>query len=340
MKSLKSWLNKAFPEDRHPRAERRSVPGLEALHWTGSHPGLNSIRDISSTGMYVLTEERWPTGSENPIILTSSDVPKDSPDHEVMVQTKAVRWGEDGIGLSFVLPSCMELWLWLKDEPREPAEILREFRIARALGFLRRICPSAEQELKLLFREGLSNIRIENAVKIALRAEEMIAIEPSADKMQSPHNIVMRVVEDGSWAEDEISQQFWAGILATSCAVLGSDESNLIYIEILSQLGMIPSRIFSTACSTSTKVVSDTGSVTALPVILTSDQLIEIADAHDLMKIDRNLMQLSDLGLVDERIKSKYFSFTEDANVTPTTFGLEMYARCHGHRGDVHKFYF
>jgi hypothetical protein len=65
----------------------------------------------------------------------------------------------------------------------------------------------------------------------------------------------------------------------------------------------------------------------------------EIAEAHDLVKIDRNLLQLFDLGLIPERMKSQFFSFSEDADITPTPFALELFARCSGHRGATQGFY-
>ena len=72
MRSLRSWFDKAFanPEsERRPRAERRTVEGLEAIHWTGSSPGLDIVRNISATGMYLVTRERWPEGEIHPIRL-------------------------------------------------------------------------------------------------------------------------------------------------------------------------------------------------------------------------------------------------------------------------------
>jgi len=67
--------------------------------------------------------------------------------------------------------------------------------------------------------------------------------------------------------------------------------------------------------------------------------LIQIAGAHDLMKIDRNIFQLANLGLLEPRVKSKYFNFEQDANLTPTALGLELFARCQGHRGAPHEYY-
>jgi hypothetical protein len=341
MKSLRNWFEKAFPqtEAQQPRAERRPVPGLEAIHWTGSSPGLDIVRNISATGMYLVTRERWPEGEVNPVRLVYPELADESPDRQVMLQTKAVRWGEDGMGLTFILPECMDLWLWKTDGLIEPEDILSEFRLSRSLSFLRRICPAATQELKLLFREGLSNIRVANAIGITHRAEIMLASDRDFDRLRAPQNVVMRVVQEGSWAEDGITEQLWAGILATACTLMGDDESNLPYIDLLAELASIDGRLFTTACTKSQKVFAPSGAVSAQPLICSAQDLMDIAGAHDLMKIDRNIFQLANLGLLEPRLKSKYFNFEQDANLTPTALGLELFARCQGHRGAPHDYY-
>ena len=209
MRSLRSWFEKTFPNEEpdQPRAERRTVEGLEAIHWTGTSPGLDIVRNISASGMYLVTRERWPEGEINPIRLVYPDLKDDNPEHQVTLETRTARWGEDGMGLTFVLPECMDLWLWKSDGLIEAEDILSEFRLARSLSFLRRICPSATQELKLLFREGLSNLRIANAIGITNRAEAMLAAERDFDRLRAPQSVVMRVIHDGSWADDAVTQQ-------------------------------------------------------------------------------------------------------------------------------------
>jgi hypothetical protein len=342
MRSLRSWFEKTFPQaesDHQRRAERRTVEGLEAIHWTGSSPGLDIVRNISATGMYLVTRERWPEGEVNPIRLVYPELKDDSPENQVTLETRTARWGEDGMGLTFVLPECMDLWLWKTDGLIEPEDILGEFRLARSLAFLRRICPSATQDLKLLFREGLSNLRIANAIGITNRAEAMLAAERDFDRFRAPQSVVMRVIHDGSWADDAVTQQLWAGILATACTMMGDDESNLPYMDMLCELATIDGRLFTTACTKSQKVFAASGAVSARPLICSPQELIQIAGAHDLMKIDRNIFQLANLGLLEPRVKSKYFNFEQDANLTPTALGLELFARCQGHRGAPHDYY-
>lgn len=341
MKSLRSWFQKAFlqEEPQETRAERREVPGLEAIHWTGSSPGLDIVRNISASGMYLVTRERWPAGEINPIRLVYPELTDDSPDNQVTIETKTVRWGEDGMGLSFILPECMDLWLWKTDGLIEPVDILSEFRLSRALSFYRRICPAATQELKLLFREGLGNLRVPHSIAIAHRAEIMLAAEPNLGALRAPQSIVLRVVQEGSWAEDGATQQLWAGILATACTLLGDDESNLPYLDLLAEMATVDTRLYLEACTKSPKIFASNGAVSAQTVMCNAEEMMKVAGVHDLAKIDRNLLQLSILGLLEPRNKAKYFSFDQAANLTPTALGLELFARCQGYRGAPHEYF-
>lgn len=339
--SLRSWFEKTFPQEhvKQTRAERREVPGLEAIHWTGSSPGLDIVRNISSTGMYLVTRERWREGEVNPIRLVYPELADDSAEKQVTIETRAVRWGEDGMGLSFVLPEYMDLWLWHAGDRVEPEDILSEFRLSRALAFLRRICPSATQELKLLFREGLGNMRVPNAIAIAHRAEIMLAAESNFERMHAPASVVLRIVKEGSWAEDTATQNLWAGILVTACTMTGDDESNLPYIDLLAEMATVDTRLYVEACSKAPKLFATNGAVTASPLMCTADHMIHLTGTKDLSKIDRNILQLSILGLLEPREKAKYFSFAQTANLTPTALGLELYARCQGHRGAPFEYY-
>lgn len=340
MSFLRNWLVKNFPEKpQQNRPERREVPGLEAVHWTGSSPGLDIVRNISATGMYLVTRERWPEGETHPIRLVYPELADDSPENQVTIQTKSVRWGEDGMGLSFVLPENMDLWLWKDQGLIEPEDILSEFRLARALAFLRRICPSVTQELKLLFREGLGTIRSRHAILIAHRAEVMLAAEPNFGELRAPESVVLRAVKEGSWADDQSTQALWAGILATACDPAGDDESNLPYMDLLAEMATVDSRLFIEACTLAPKTFSPNGAVSSRPLMRTAEQMMKLTGTHDLAKIDRNLLQLSILGLLEPRSKAKYFSFDQDANLTPTALGLELFARCQGHRGSPLEYY-
>lgn len=326
------------------RAERRSSPSLAAYHWIGANPRPGSVRNISSTGAYVVTQERWNPGEVVSLTLQRVGPPEKTPERRIAVQARAVRWGEDGIAVSFVLPPGADLRLWqspLKSaaEQNEPEDILREFRTSAAIAFLHRICPSSTDEVRRLLHEGLSNYRLESAVEIALKAEKMLASAIDTDNLHANRAIVMRIVESGSWAEDLSNLQYWAGLLASSCTSAADDQTNLAYVDLLSQLNSIHVRILAAACTKGSKAISGLGRISSRPISWSAAELIKITGCHDLIKIERDIEHLSELGLLETRQRSTFFSPIAESKITPTSVGLELYARCNGHRGMPQGFY-
>ncbi|HTW61151.1 MAG TPA: PilZ domain-containing protein [Terracidiphilus sp.] len=104
----RTWLERWWSPD--PRkAPREIVPGLAAYYWNGAAPEAHGIRDISSSGMYVVTEERWYPGTLVLMTLQRTDCGDEIEERSIAVQSRAVRWGNDGVGLKFVLPEEKDL---------------------------------------------------------------------------------------------------------------------------------------------------------------------------------------------------------------------------------------
>jgi hypothetical protein len=103
VKQPKNWLQRWLsPEPKEPRkAPRTELPGLTAYFWTGGSPQAHAIRDISSTGLYVVTEERWYPGTLVQMTLKKTDGV--GAETSISVLAKANRWGNDGVGLGFVV---------------------------------------------------------------------------------------------------------------------------------------------------------------------------------------------------------------------------------------------
>jgi hypothetical protein len=326
------------------RSERRSSPELAAYLWIGTLPKQAGVRDISSSGVYLLTRERWAPGDVVSMTLQRRGPLEGSFERRVAVQARAVRWGDDGIGMSFVLPTGVDLRLWespLKtaSEQTEPEDILHEFRLAGALAFLQRISPSCIDEAGRLLREGLSNFRVASALEIILNAERMISFAPNADRLRAPATLVLRILEDGSWADSESTQHLWAGLLTTSCSLNGRDESNLAFVNLLCQLTSSHVRILSVVCTKATKFMAGLERITSRPITLSSKQMTEITGSRDLIRIQRDLEYLSELGLLTTESESRSFVPIEGTEIAPTSLGLQLFARCSGHRGAAQDFY-
>jgi hypothetical protein len=102
-KPPRNWFERWWSPD--PRkAPRVPMQALAAYYWNGSSPMAHGIRDISSTGLYVVTEERWYPGTLVLMTLQRGGLGEEVAERTIAVQSRAVRWGPDGVGLQFILP--------------------------------------------------------------------------------------------------------------------------------------------------------------------------------------------------------------------------------------------
>jgi hypothetical protein len=98
----RSWLERWWSPD--PRkAPRDPVPGVAAYYWTGGPSEPHEVKDLSATGLYVVTEERWYPGTLILMTLQNTEAGEEVAERTICVHSRAVRWGKDGVGLQFVL---------------------------------------------------------------------------------------------------------------------------------------------------------------------------------------------------------------------------------------------
>jgi len=101
VKPMKNWLQRLLsPDPPMPRkSPREALPGLTAYFWTGGAPIAHDIQDVSPSGLYVVTEERWYPGTV--IRMTLTDCTEPTAERSITVNATSIRWGNDGVGLRF-----------------------------------------------------------------------------------------------------------------------------------------------------------------------------------------------------------------------------------------------
>jgi PilZ domain len=98
-----NWLKKLFSRERR-RATRKSCVSLVAYYWDGAAPVAHAIRDVSLTGLYLLTDERWYPGTVIEMSLQKTGDSGNEQDRAIRIMVRAIRLDSDGVGLAFVLP--------------------------------------------------------------------------------------------------------------------------------------------------------------------------------------------------------------------------------------------
>lgn len=340
--SLMSWIAQAALGNRRI-AERSTGLGFAARHWAGEAVAVDSIRNISAAGMYLETDKRWNTGTPVTLTLQRAGASADM-DEQVTLQARVARTADDGVGLAFEIPSDIDAKTWVmlvETSPRETGydSVVGPFKTAKAMSFLHRICAPEGVEVWKYIRTVLGGKRFWNAIEICLLAEGFVSATSQSDELRISPKLAMRLLHDGSWANDKDIQHCWAGLLASSCSLEREDESTAPFVEIFSQLTPSHVRIVNDTCLRATKFVDGAGVVSARHITCTAEEAMKLSGTRDLLRMGRALQHLSELGLLEERFKTSMFIPVEGLNVTPTTLGLTLFARSNGFRGELQAFF-
>ena len=85
-------------------APRQPAAELDAGFWYGASPQSRAIRDISASGLYLITQEQWYPGTIVRLALRTRDVTWQDQAQALSILTRVTRWGRDGVGLQFLAP--------------------------------------------------------------------------------------------------------------------------------------------------------------------------------------------------------------------------------------------
>lgn len=320
--------------------ERWTATGMAAFYGLKGASTSAGIREISSVGVILNTNENLPAGEIVNLRLLKGGAPELSAELEISLQAQVAGQEEGGVALVFVLPPGLNPVLWevlLRDivSLTDPDDVLEAFRTLRTTLFLCRLCPSgADNAIQLLGGE-LDHDRTATLFKIASAVENQLAAEPDGARMRAHPKLVANILGDGSWAADQLTFKFWVGLFISSCSVDAADDSNQIFVDLLVHLTPTEARIFSLACERALQSAPETGGVTSAQIVLTPDEIVKLTGVHDLTRNATDLAYLFNLGLI-----RKVFDFTsyvdmDKFDITPSRLGLELYRRCHGHREKV-----
>ncbi len=189
--------------------------------------------------------------------------------------------------------------------------------------------------------KGLEEWRARNAGNVLARAERRLeAANKPAEQLRQTHPRLLYIIFDhSSWHDAEEMQEMWAGLLVSSALGDPYDESNLVFVGILSQMTASEVRILNHACYNATKVVSDDGVIAAEQFEYSLNDLMRISRTSELFRLDFQLDHLRALGLFPFGIGLTEPSRQFLADITPSSLALYMFVRCRGFPGPPSDFF-
>jgi Flp pilus assembly protein TadG len=137
---MRVWLAQ---EQEEPRRGPRSIdPEIVVYYWDGSAPEGRRIHDISQSGAYICTPERWYLGTIVRLILQRNPkaMKQDgaaAPTASICIPARVTRYGSDGVAVEFVFRNEEEeesLRTFLAAIPDQPAGSAPSKRTSRGKG--------------------------------------------------------------------------------------------------------------------------------------------------------------------------------------------------------------
>jgi PilZ domain len=101
MTPIKDWF-KSLVSSELRNTSRSRKPPLVAYFWDGGCPVAHTVQNISHSGFFLETTERWLLGTLIMMTLQRTSGAPSLPDCSVIVMSKVVRYGEDGVGFAFI----------------------------------------------------------------------------------------------------------------------------------------------------------------------------------------------------------------------------------------------
>jgi len=138
-KPPQNWWRRLWnPDPAEPRtASRKSPSWLIAYFFTGGTPVAHPVRDVSLSGLYVVTDEQWYLGTIVRVTLT--DQRQQTIDRSITLNGRVVRRGNDGAGLQFLLADEKDIRSEQRPILEDGLEHVSRVRLKR---FLRRLNES------------------------------------------------------------------------------------------------------------------------------------------------------------------------------------------------------
>ena len=340
-----AWLNEFKRElqkigkRKSTRAERWATTGLSASYGLQTPSTPAAIKNISSSGIYLVIHETLSVGQLLKLKIQYDIGPELSSELQISLDALVARHDEFGAGLAFVPPPGLDPAVWavlvrgiaVLDNRDQVVDI---FRTLRTVLFLCRLCPSGAEEAIVLLDGGLDPERTSMLFRIAHAVETQLAADPDFASIRAHPKVVTSVLRNGSWAPSELAMQLWIGLFLSSCSTEEPDDSNVILTELLIHLTPFQIAIYQHACERAL-ASAPSGNLASVSVVLNPLEITKLTGITDLGRNAGDLAYLFNLGLMRKLFDFTSYREVDTFDITPSELGLALYRHCLGQRSKL-----
>ena len=193
--------------------------------------------------------------------------------------------------------------------------------------FLSTVCLPALEELGMMLQDNVRTWRLKNILNVLKKAEGRLMFQDNKIQLKANPKVALSIIDNASLIEDDILQDWWAGLFASSCTEDGRDDQNLIFANLLSGLTSFEVKLLSYCCANCKKCIFPNKLIVANDDFrLSIDQIKQITGVQDVLRIDREIDHMVSIGLFDYEISGLVVDKEQViARLTPSALALNLY---------------
>jgi len=207
--------------------------------------------------------------------------------------------------------------------------------------FLKIVCEPALEEFGLLLNDKVRFWRLKNIMSILEKAQGKLCFKNDRLEIKANPRIALAIMENGSLIDNDEVQEMWAGIFTSSCTKDGQDDENLIFVDLLKQMTVCEARILKYSCETARKIIFENGLIVGDGLSIECNKLIKLSGVNEIQRLDRELNHMHSINLIEGFFGGGFDNLDNslEANITPTSLALNLYAKTQGYNGDLKIFW-
>jgi hypothetical protein len=312
--------------------QRMDANGLTVSYAAGAEQKKVKIGNISPTGLYLITEDRWPP--DTPVLLTLGEKSafEDRSRSQVRLWARCVRVDENGVGITFK-HSHIDRNKWLEAMSHAPSLIaenhpVQVFRLTRALAFLSHISPATYAAVLKLIKENLTRERTERAIEIALLADDVLESQTGASRTTVEPMLVLRILELAVQVEEAEIRDYWARLLAAAALSDSQDAMNRVLAGLLAKMNQLHLRVLRGAWDQAKQAGWQSGRGAPPAVFCTIEEVKTMGGVAHPQRIEGVLHDLHEFHLLGNTARPVLFNPLAEVNLSLSELGGKFCHTC------------
>lgn len=203
---------------------------------------------------------------------------------------------------------------------------------------LGKLCLPAAEEFGLMFRDKTRARRLQSLIQILDKANGKFDLSSDLAGITVHPRILKELMESGTWCEDSLLQEMWAGLLVSSLEKGDAKGKNVLFLDSIKKITSIQAKILEFACKNCKVKLYESGLLMASKIQITHEDMVVLTGEDDLFQLDAEIDNLR----AQELISSGGYDVRKSplvAEFCPSAFALNLYAKTQGHQGNLSAFY-